>query len=121
MKDLAVLGGSLVAILLLALAARLLRLGGARIAGEAAAIAEAEAILPGFEGARAIVAEDGQAALVHGRDGIALLKVHGARVAGRRIERPYDATAEPEGLRVASGDARFGAVLLRGLGPDALG
>ncbi len=120
-KDLAVLGGSLVAILLLALAAWLLRLGGGRIAGEAEAITEAEAIFSGFEGARAAIAGDGRAALVHGRDGgVALLKVHGARVAGRRLEGPVDAEDTPEGLRIASGDARFGSVLLGGVGPDAL-
>ncbi|MCW3834605.1 hypothetical protein ACFQ1E_03940 [Sphingomonas canadensis] len=120
MKDLILLGGSLAAILMLAAAAWALRLGGGRIAGEAEAIVEAEAILSGFEGARAIVASDGQAAIVHGRDGsVALLKVHGARVAGRRLSHP-EARPTPEGLRVASGEARFGSVLLRGLGPDAL-
>lgn len=115
MTKLYVLLGSLAAILLLALAARLLRLGGGRIADEAQAMAEAEAILPGFEAERAAVASDGQAALVHGRDGsVAVLKMHGARVAGRRLAR-LDAEPLPEGLRVQTGDARFGAVLVRGV------
>jgi hypothetical protein len=110
-----ILGGSLVAILLLALAAKLLRLGGGRIADEAQAMAEAEAILSGFDAARATVASDGQAALVHGRDGsVAVLKVHGARVAARRLAS-LEAEPLPEGLRVKTGDARFGAVLVRGV------
>lgn len=121
MNDLIMLAGSLGAILILALIAWLLRLGGTSIAGAPQAIAEAEAIFSGFEGARAAIASDGQAAIVHGRDGtIALLKVHGAHVAGRRLAAPIDAARLPDGLRVASGDARFGAVLLRGLGPEAL-
>lgn len=115
MTKLYVLGGSLIAILLLALAARLLRLGGGRIADEAMAMAEAEAILPGFEAGHATVASDGQAALVHGHDGsVAVLKMHGARVAARRLAR-LDAEPLPKGLRVRTGDARFGAVLLRGV------
>lgn len=106
--------GSLAAILLLALAARMLALGGGAIGDEAAAIGHAEAMLPGFEGARAMVGSDGQAALVRGRDGsVALLKVHGAQVAARRLHAPrFERT--PEGLRVASGERRFGDVLVRG-------
>lgn len=115
MSKLYILLGSLVAILLLALAAKLLRLGGGRIESEAQAMAEAEAILSGFDAERATVASDGQAALVYGRDGsVAVLKVHGARVAGRRLAR-LDAEPLPQGLRVQTGDARFGAVLVRGV------
>lgn len=116
MKIAIVLGGSLVAILLLALAAKLLKLGGGRISGEDEAMRAAEDILSGFEAARATVGSDGQAAIVHGRDGsVALLKVHGAKVAGRRLNGPVDATATGDGLRVASGEARFGTVLVRGI------
>lgn len=119
MTKLYVLGGSLIAILLLALAAKLLRLGGGRIESEAQAMAEAEAILSGFDAVRATIASDGQAALVHGRDGsVAVLKMHGARVAGRRLAT-LDAVAAPEGLRVRTGDARFGAVLVRGISAAA--
>ena len=115
MTKLYILGASLVAILLLALAARLLRLGGGRIENEAHAMAEAEAIFSGFDAARATVASDGQAALVRGRDGsVAVLKMHGARVAARRLGS-LDAEPVPEGLRVQTGDARFGAVLVRGV------
>ncbi len=115
MDKLYVFAGSLAAILVLALAARLLRLGGGHIAGEADAMTAAEDILPGFEAERAAIGSDGQAALVRGRDGsVAVLKMHGARVAGRRLSR-LDAEPLPEGLRVRTGDARFGAVLVRGL------
>lgn len=115
MDKLYVFGGSLAAILLLALAARLLKLGGGRIAGEADAMTAAEAILSGFEAERAAIGSDGQAALVRGRDGsVAVLKMHGARVAARRLAG-LDAEPLPEGLRVRTGDARFGAVLVRGV------
>ena len=110
------IGGSIVAILVLAAIACGLRLGGGTIAGEAQAMADAEAILSGFEAERAVVASDQLAALVHGRDGsVALLKIHGARVAGRRLNPPLDARPSPEGLVVASGERRFGNVLLRGV------
>lgn len=115
MDKLYVFGGSLAAILLLALAARLLRLGGGRIAGEADAMTAAEEILSGFEAVRAAVGSDGQAALVRGRDGsVAVLKMHGARIAARRLPS-LDADPLPEGLRVRTGDARFGTVLVRGV------
>jgi len=113
MSKLIVLGASLAAILLLALAARLLRLGGKRIASEAEAMAEAEAILSGFDAVGAVIGSDGQAALVRGADGsVGLLKVHGARIAGRRVASPRT-EAVADGLRVDSGEALFGAVLIR--------
>ena len=86
MNPLILLGGSLVAILTLAGVAWLLKLGGGTIADEAQAMADAEAILSGFDAERAVLAEDHKAALVHGRDGsVALLKIHGSQVAGRRL------------------------------------
>lgn len=110
------LGGSVVAILVLAAIAWGLKLGGGTIADEAQAIADAEAILSGFDAERAVVAVDQKAALVHGRDGsVALLKVHGSMVAGRRLNPPLDTRSGPEGLVVASGEKRFGSVLLRGV------
>ncbi|MCW3846725.1 hypothetical protein OF829_05700 [Sphingomonas sp. LB-2] len=116
MNPFVVTGASIVAILVLAAIAWGLKLGGGEIADEAQAMREAEAILSGFDAERAVVASDGQAALVHGRDGsVALLKQHGVHVAGRRLTLPLDTTASPEGLIVASGEARFGSVLLRGV------
>lgn len=115
MSKLVILGGSLVAILLLALVARLLRLGGARIASEGQAMAEAEAILSGFDAKNAVVSSDGQAAVVRGADdSMALLKVHGARIVGRRVVSPRT-EAGADGVRVESGEALFGAVLIRGV------
>lgn len=116
MKELIILGASLAAILALALAARLLRLGGGGIRDEAEAMAAAEDYLSGFEAARAVLGEDGRAAIVHGRDGsVALLKLHGARIAVRRLSAPLQAAPGPDGLRIATGEKRFGTVLVRGV------
>lgn len=116
MKELAILGGSLVAILLLALAAKLLRLGGGGIESEAEAMRAAEEILSGFDATRAVLGTDKRAAIVYGRDGsVAVLKLHGARIAGRRLSAPLDAAASADGLRIATGESRFGSVLLRGI------
>ena len=110
------IGGSIVAILVLAAIAWGLKLGGGTIADEAQAKRDAEAILSGFEATRAVLAEDRKAAIVHGRDGsVALLKIHGSMVAGRRLSAPLDTRPSPEGLIVASGEKRFGSVLLRGV------
>lgn len=109
-------GGSIVAILFLAAVAWWLKLGGGTIADEAQAMADAEAILSGFDAERAVLAEDHMAAIVHGRDGsVALLKIHGSQVAGRRLSAPLDTRAGPDGLVVATGEKRFGSVLLKGV------
>lgn len=116
MNQLYLLGGSLIAILVLAGIAWALRLGGDGIADEAQAMAEAEAALSGFVAERAVVARDGRAALVRGADGsIAVLKLHGARVAARLLPPSARAERTEAGLRVATGDARFGAVTLAGV------
>jgi hypothetical protein len=115
------LGGSLVAILMLAGVARLLRLGGGGIASETEATEQAEALLPGFEAERATVGSDGQAALVRGRDGsLALLKLHGVHVAARHLPAGSPVTTTAEGLRIDTGERRFGAVLVRGAGDSLL-
>ncbi|MBO9714082.1 hypothetical protein [Sphingomonas sp.] len=111
------LGASFAAVLVMAGAAWALRLGGGGgIASEAEAIETADALLSGFEGRRAQLGSDGRAAVVTGADGsLALLKLHGARIAVRRLYPPFATQPTPEGLRVASGEARFGAVTLRGV------
>jgi hypothetical protein len=115
MDELTLFLASLAAVLVLALVARLLRLGGGSIADAAEAMREAEAQLPGFDADRALVGSDGQAALVHGRDGsVALLKMHGTRVAARRLVAPAIRRTD-SGLLVASGERRFGDVLVRGV------
>jgi hypothetical protein len=115
-EKLVIVGGSLLAVLILAGIAWALRLGGGRIADESEAKAAAEDALSGFEAVTAEVASDGQAALVLGRDGsLALLKMHGTQVAARQLRPPFDTEATPEGLRIATGEARFGRVTIRGV------
>jgi len=110
------IGGSIVAILFLAAVAWALGLGGGTIADEAQAMTDAEAILSGFDAERAVLAADHKAAIVHGRDGsVALLKIHGSQVAGRRLSAPLDARPSADGLIVSSGERRFGSVLLKGV------
>ena len=110
------LGGSLVAVALMTAVAWLLRLGGGTIADAGEAAAMAEQLLSGFEATETRLASDGKAALVLGRDGsLALLKMHGARIAARRLAAPFDTAVTADGLRIASGDARFGAVTLSGV------
>lgn len=116
MSPLLTLGGSLVAVLGLALVARLLGLGGGGIASEAEAIAAAEAMVPGFDGVRAVVGADRRGALVWGREGeAALLKLHGAQVAARRLPPGFARTQTPEGVLIDSGERRFGRVVLAGI------
>ena len=108
------LGGSLVAVLALAGLTWLLKLGRTPpIADPDFAAREAEAMLSGFDAREAIVAADGETALIHGRDGsVAVLKRHGAHFVARRV--PADAVHEtPEGWQVDTGEALFGPVLVR--------
>jgi len=115
------LGGSLVAVLGLAGIAALLRLGGGAIANEREAMTAAEEAIAGFAAEHAVLGSDGRAALVHGVDGsVVLLKLHGARVAVRHLELPLRTAPTPEGLRIDSGERRFGAVLLRGVSTTTL-
>lgn len=117
MSQLAVFAGSLGAILVMTLAAWALGLGrGAAIASAEEAREAAEGMISGFDAGEAVLGSDGRAALVHGKAGdVALLKLHGARVAARHLRLPLASESTPEGLRIDSGDRRFGAVLLRGV------
>lgn len=73
------LGGSLAGVFGLALIARLLGLGGARIADETEAMRIAEAERPGFRAVAATLGDDGESATVSGEDGRELrLRRHGA-------------------------------------------
>ena len=107
--------GSLIAIVVLAWVARLLKLGESRISDPARAAEFAEQALAGFRAGRAIVATDGAAALVAGDAGIALLKRHGARVAVRRLIPPLHLRIAVEGVTVESGERLFGPVTLFGV------
>lgn len=81
----ALLGGSLAGVLGLALVAKLLGLGGARLAGSDEAMRIAEAELPGFVAVSATVADDGQSAIVAGADGMTVrIRRHGAQFVADR-------------------------------------
>lgn len=109
------LGGSLIAVLLLAGIARLLRLGEARIASAEQAMQRAEEMLAGFVAKTALVSGDGNAALVAGNGTIAVLKRHGAHVAARRLLAPLRLRPAIEGVTVETGEAMFGPVTLAGV------
>lgn len=109
------LGGSLVAVLVLAWIARMLKLGESRITDANRAAEIAQEALAGFRARRAIVATDGGAALVAGDAGVAVLKRHGARVAVRRLLPPLALRVSIEGVTVETGERLFGAVTLFGV------
>ena len=109
------LAGSLAAILVLAWIARLMKLGESRISDPARACELAEDMLVGFEAKRAIVSEDGGAAIVAGNGTIALLKRHGAQVAVRRLIPPLRVREAIEGVAIDTGERLFGAVTLTGV------
>lgn len=105
MAKLALLGGSLVAILLLALAARLLRLGGAKLESREEAREWAEALLSGFDGGEVWLDMDGASAVVAGADGsVAMVRRHGARFIARRQVLPLQADREGPVVIAASGE-----------------
>lgn len=109
------LAGSFVAILVLAMVARMLKLGESRLSDPARAAELAEEVLAGFNAGRAIVGTDGAAALVAGDAGIAVLKRHGAKVAVRRLIPPLNLRVSIEGVTVETGERLFGAVRLFGV------
>ena len=105
MNQIALLGGSLAAILLLALAARFLRLGGARLGSESDACEVAEATFADFVSSEVWLDIDGQSAVVVGKDGNrALVRQHGARFVARKLASPVRATAEGPVVVIASGE-----------------
>jgi hypothetical protein len=112
------LGGSLVAILVLAGIARMLKLGESRIADADIACGFAEDALAGFVAREALVGTDGRAALVAGNGTFALLKRHGAQVAVRRLVSPLTLREAVEGVAIDSGERLFGPVTLFGVIAD---
>ena len=105
MNQFALLGGSLAAILLLALAAYLLRLGGARLGGEDEACKVAEATFADFDADRVWLDIDGQSAVVTGEDGShVLVRRHGARFVARKLVSPAQVSTEGPVVIVASGE-----------------
>lgn len=110
---LALLGGSLIAVLALSGLAWLLGLGKPPAIDPVTACAEAEAMLSGFDAAGATISSDGASALVHSQDGsVAVLRRHGVHFVARRV--PASAVNEgPQGWRIDTGEAMFGTVLVR--------
>ena len=109
--NLFVLGGSIVGVLLLAGTIWAFRLGGLMGLDEASAKHEAEAAIAGFEGISALVSKAGDAALVEGRIGYALVRAHGAH----HVVRPLLASQihlEGDSLIADSGEAIFGKTTL---------
>ena len=114
------LGGSLLAVLLLAAVAWWLQLGrDGRIGSPEEAADAADHALPGFRTAEAVVGADGLAALAvdAGAVRLAICKRHGARIAVREVG--WGAVrSTPEGIVVETGERRFGRVPVKGV--DAL-
>lgn len=105
MIEFALLGGSLAAILLLALAARWLRLGGARLADQQEARDVAEATYADFEADRVWLDSDGASAVVAGQDGShVVVRRHGANFIARKLARPAQAEARGPVVIIASGE-----------------
>ena len=105
--------GSLIAILLLARAARWMGLGTdyRRIADEAHAIALAEEAECGFAGIAADVDAAGYGAIVRNGDGaMMLVRVHGNRFVARRLDRSFATRLNRNCLHLASPERAFGSV-----------
>ena len=107
------LGGSLAAILMLAGAARLLGLGGARLVDEADAVRVAEEILTDFEGQEAHLAADGSGAVVLGAGGDTVaIRRHGARFLARRVARPARVSRDGAAVTIDGGERAAGPFVL---------
>lgn len=115
--NLIVLAASGVAVLALGATAWLLRLGrtAPMMRSTTEAMQAAEAAMPGFHAADAIVGEDGRAGLAIGEDGrVVVVKAHGARPAARVVAWS-EVRQDYAGLVVETGERRFGSVLLAGI------
>lgn len=112
------LSGSVTAVLVLAVLGWALKLGQSKISDAATACRLAEEMLAGFIARRAIVSQDGGAALVAGNGTIAVLKRHGARVAARRLVPPLRIREAVEGVTIETGERMFGPITLLGVLAD---
>lgn len=115
--NLFVLGTVGAAALVLGVAAWLLKLrrGAAIMRSPAEAMQAAEAALPGFRAADALVGEDGRAGLALGDDGrVVVVRAHRARPAARTVAWS-EVRQDYAGLIVETGERRFGNVLLAGI------
>ena len=106
--------GSLAAILLVAALARALRLGGAPLLADAAAVQRAAGeVADGFALADCAIGRDGTAALARDGEGrIIALRRHGNRFVGRVLRAGASARVSGPTLTIDCGEPRFGPVLL---------
>jgi hypothetical protein len=118
--ELAKLGASIVAILLLAWTAKRMGLGGdVRIRDEAHARALAEEAICGYEPVDIIIDKARIAALMKDAQGRHLLiRRHGAQFAGRLLDRHSDSRLDQNFLTIGTGEKTFGKITLN-LGPEA--
>ncbi|BDI59654.1 hypothetical protein [Qipengyuania nanhaisediminis] len=105
-------GGSLIAIVLLFLLARAMKLGGApRLETDADLARIADEVDSGFVPVRHAIAVDGASALAKDSDGrIMAIKRHGNRFAGRILTSRASASEKGDLLVVHTGERNFGAV-----------
>ena len=106
------IGGSLVAILLLAWLAHRLGLGGdIRIRSEEQARELAEEAIYGFDAEDIAIDRAGMGALVRARDGrVMLLRRHGTHFASRLLDSHAHARLDQGFLTLATSDRTFGSV-----------
>jgi hypothetical protein len=118
--ELAKLGGSIAAILLLAWTAKRMGLGGdVRIRDEDHARALAEEAVCGFQPVDIILDRANIGALMKDAQGRHLLiRRHGAQFVGRLLDGHSDSRLAQNFLTIGTGDKSFGKVTLN-LGPDA--
>ncbi len=118
--ELAKLGGSILAILLLAWTAKRMGLGGdIRIRDEGHARRLAEEAVCGFDAAEIILDRAGIGALMKDITGRhILIRRHGAHFAGRLLDGHSDSRLDHHFLTIGTGEKSFGKVTLN-LGADA--
>lgn len=118
--ELAKLGGSIVAILLLAWTAKRMGLGGdVRIRDEDHARALAEEAICGFEPVDVVIDKAGLGALMKDAAGRHLLiRRHGAQFAGRLLDGHAKSRLDQNFLTIGTGEKTFGHITLN-LGSEA--
>ena len=118
--ELAKLGGSILAILLLAWTAKRMGLGGdVRIRDEDHARALADEAVCGYQPTHIILDKANIGALMKDATGRHLLiRRHGAQFVGRLLDGHSDSRLAQNFLTIGTGDKAFGKVTLN-LGPDA--
>ncbi len=106
--------GSLIAVLAVIAAVKLLGLGRAELADANDACEQAEAMVHGFTATDAVVCGGGNGALVAGVDGdFVVLKRLGSQYAARKLLPPIETSVRDDTvLHIESGDRFFGRVKL---------